>query len=75
MRLCADDPHYFDNVQDAPKLEDCFLFPEYATFELFNYYSYYTILYFNLFAKDDPNPFSSSGNRIQGYRYQLLQLL
>ena len=75
MRTCADDPHYFDSVQEAPKLDDCFLFPANAAFDIFTYYSYYTVLYFNLFPKDDPNPFSGAGNRIQGYHYQLQQLL
>jgi hypothetical protein len=74
MSTCAENPSYFDDISNAEAPPDCFLFPEYALFDMFMSYGSTTTLYYEIWAMTDPDPFASANNQLSGYEYRLSKL-
>lgn len=65
MSLCSDDPDYFKGVEGIDPPSDCFLFPEYRVFAMFQEYDN-TLLGYMMWALPDPDPFASAGKELNG---------
>ena len=63
MSLCSDDPDYFSDVEGIDPPSDCFIFPEYRVFAMFQDYQD-TLLGYMMWALPDPDPFASADNQL-----------
>ena len=72
---CKDSPNYFTGVKDFMAPQDCFIFPQYSLFNVFKERGWYSYLYFNIYAQDDPDPFASAGGGLAGFQGRMAKLL
>jgi hypothetical protein len=65
--LCKDSLNYFQGIKDFDPPKDCFIFPQNILFNVIKERGWYSYLYLNIYAQEDPDPFASAGSSMAGF--------